>query len=58
MPKPIVGVDFNAPQSKYFQLEYVSEIYAMQYEAIYLYIDVNHVDYKKTHFLLMPSQIQ
>ncbi len=54
----IVGVDLGASQSNYFQLECVSKIYAMQYNAIYLYADGNHVDYKKRPFLLMPLQIQ
>jgi hypothetical protein len=31
----------------YIQLECVAEIYAMRYDAIYLYADVNHVGYKK-----------
>ncbi len=32
----IVGVDFDAPQSNYFQLECIGKIYAMQYDAVYL----------------------
>ena len=43
----IVGVNFDAPQSNYFQLECVGEIYVMQYDAVYLYADVNHANYKK-----------
>ena len=49
----IVGVDFDAPRSNYFQPECVGEIYAMRYDAVYLYADVNHVDYKK--FTLPPD---
>ena len=43
----IVGVDFDAPQSNYFQLECTGEIYAMRYDTIYLYADVNHANYEK-----------
>jgi hypothetical protein len=42
----IVGVDFNSPRLNYFQLKCVGEILAMQYDAVYLYTDVNHVNYK------------
>jgi hypothetical protein len=49
----IVGVNLNAPQSNYFQLECVGKIYAMGYDAVYLYTDVNHVDYRK--FTLPPD---
>jgi hypothetical protein len=49
----IVGVDFDAPWSNYFQLECVGEIYAMQYDAVYFYVDINHVDYAK--FTLPPD---
>jgi hypothetical protein len=43
----IIGVNLDAPQSNYFQLECVSKIYAMRCDAFYLYMDVNHVGYKK-----------
>jgi hypothetical protein len=45
----------NAPQSNYFQLECVGKIYAMRYDAVYLYADVNHDDYKK--FTLPPDAL-
>ncbi len=51
--RTIVGVNLDAPQSNYFQLECISKIYAMQYDAVYLYVDVNHVDYRK--FTLPPD---
>ncbi len=51
----IVGVDFDAPWSNYFQLECVGNIYAMRYDAVYLYVDVNHVDYEK--FTLPPDTL-
>jgi hypothetical protein len=51
----IVGVDFDAPRSNYFQLECVGEIYAMRYDAVYLYADVNHVAYEK--FTLPPDAL-
>ena len=51
----IVGVDFDAPRSNYFQLKCVDEIYAMRYDAVYLYADVNHVDYDK--FTLPPDAL-
>ncbi|KAL3798585.1 hypothetical protein ACHAW5_000575 [Stephanodiscus triporus] len=35
----IVGVYFDAPQSNNFQFECAGEIYAMQYDAVYLYAD-------------------
>jgi hypothetical protein len=43
----IVGVDFDTPQSNYFQLECVGKIYTMQYDAVYLYADINHANYEK-----------
>jgi hypothetical protein len=39
----IVSVNLDTPQSNYFQLK----IYIMQYGTVYLYADVNHVNYKK-----------
>ena len=51
----IVGVDFNAPRSNYFQHECVGEIYAMRYYIVYLYPDVNHVDTEK--FTLPPDAL-
>jgi hypothetical protein len=51
----IVGVDFDAPRSNYFQHECVGKIYAMRYDGVYLYTDVNHVDYKK--FTLPPDAL-
>ncbi len=51
----IVGVDFDAPLSNYFQLKCDGEIYAMRYDAVYLYADVNHVDCK--NFTLPPDAL-
>ena len=51
----IVAVYFDAPRSNYFKLECIGEIYAMRYGAVYLYADVNHVDYEK--FTLPPDAL-
>ena len=46
----IVGVDFNTAKLNYFHLELTKEkgaYYAMQYDAIHLYADVDHRDFRK-----------
>jgi hypothetical protein len=49
----IVGKDFNQPHSNYFQLKCVGDIYyAMQYDAVYLYADLNHANYDVMKFCL------
>ena len=45
----IISIDFDAPWLNYFQLACVGKIYAMRYDAVYLYADGNHVDYEKVH---------
>ena len=37
----VIGVDSDAPQ------ECIGKVYTMQYNAVYLYADVNHDNYKK-----------
>ena len=46
----IIGVDLRAAKLNYFQLELAKEkgvIYAMQYNAVHLYADVKHRDFRK-----------
>lgn len=46
----IIGVDFSAAKLNYFQLELAKEkgaIYAMRYDAVHLYADVEHRDFWK-----------
>jgi hypothetical protein len=46
----IIGVDFSAAKLNYFQLELAKEkgaIYAMQYDAVHLYADVEHRNFRK-----------
>ncbi len=46
----IVGVDFSAATLNYFPLELAKEkgaIYAMRYDAVHLYADVEHRDFRK-----------
>ena len=43
MPAPF-GVDFDTPWLNYFHSECGGEIYAMRYDAVYLYADVEHDD--------------
>ena len=40
----IIGVNFDAPESNYFQLECIGEIYSMQCNAAYLDADAEHAD--------------
>ena len=45
----IIGVNFSAAKLKYFQLELTKEkgaIYAMRYDAVHLYADVEHRDFR------------
>ncbi len=51
----IVGVDFDQPNSKYFQLECGDEIYAMRYDAVYQYVDTDHTNYDAAKFCLPLS---
>ena len=51
----IVGVDFDQPNSKYFQLECGDEIYAMRYDAVYQYVDTDHANYDAAKFRLPLS---
>ena len=54
-PGTIVGVDFDQPHSNYFQLECGNEIYAMRYDAIFQYVDMDHATYNATKFRLPSS---
>ena len=54
-PGTIVGVDFDQPNSNYFQLECGNEIYAMRYDAVYQYVDMDHATYNATKFRLPLS---
>ncbi len=38
----IVGVDFNQPNSTYFQIKCAGKIYAIRYDAVYLDVDLDH----------------
>ncbi len=46
----IVGVDFDQPHSKYFQLECGDEIYAMRYDAVHEYVNMEHSTYDESKF--------
>ena len=48
----IVGVDFNQPNSTYFQLKCAGKIYAMHYNAVHLYTDLDHASYNAIKFCL------
>ncbi len=48
----IVGVNFDAPNLTYFQLECNGKIYTMRYNEVYLYADCNHLHYDATKFCL------
>ena len=54
-PSTIMGVDFDQPHSNYFQLECGNEIYAMRYDTIYQYVDMDHATYNATKFRLPLS---
>jgi hypothetical protein len=51
----IVGVDFDQPNSKYLQLESGDKIYAMRYDAVYQYVDMDHANYDAAKFHLPLS---
>jgi hypothetical protein len=51
-PGTIVGVNFNAAHSKYFQLKCAGKIYAMRYDAVYLYAYTDHANYDVMKFHL------
>ncbi len=45
-------IDFNTPQSNFFQLECINVIYAMQFDAVYFYTYIKHAEYDK--FMVPP----
>ena len=48
----IVGVNFTAAHSTYFQLKCTGEIYAMHYDVVYFYANLDHANYDFLKFLL------
>jgi hypothetical protein len=48
----IIGVDFNQPSLTYFQLKCAGKIYAMHYNAVHLYTDLDHASYNAIKFCL------
>jgi hypothetical protein len=41
----IVGINFDAPNLTYFQLKCNGKIYAMQYDAVFLFANLGHAHY-------------
>ena len=56
----MVGISFNAANLMYFKLECAGKIYAMQYDAVYLYADLEHGNYNVMKFRLpgLPPETQ
>jgi hypothetical protein len=53
----IVGVDFDQLNLKYFQLKCGNKIYAMQYDAVHQYVDMDHTNYDAAKFCLPLSTL-